>query len=726
MAHTNRLFKHLSERIDISPAGTEEELQAAKSIEALMENAGLATTLQEFETNNPSSLIIGLCYLFVFLGAFIAGFGGLVGVFVGFVLLILGVLGLYSKDAGKEWLGFLGKKTRSQNVIGFHKGCGPSASSSARKIVLVAHYDSGHEELLANPKLARYAKFFRSAAPLGILIASVATVLELIVAFPSWLLVLFWIVAFVAAIPALVLGINGIVANFSALTGAANDNNASLAALLGVALDVSAHGATVLDENEETGQEEEDKEYRPKSVPGSIRHGAKMIEELAILPSSCQIDYVEGDAHSLHDAQFEAEKRIHEEVEKDRVHDEEARNATGAVPLVPVYAKDDSAPSSQINEVAKEVQEKPAEQAEGDSSSTIIEVPEINPSGHLADVQQNEPRRAIVLPDIEPFSEPPVSPFEPLSQQNPGQRAALFDLPDPEENVIDPLSSSFDMPSTLASTPEQDVQGAETSQIGEASALPLVPANEGRETHNPYQKGKKKAGRLRKGHFGADKKESQEDSMSDWLGVDQNYDAKSAGRKISSWDNFDDEGDDFWKGGATRTDAFKEELGEATQGELADAVLSMDEANLIGHDIYFVATGASTLDHAGMYTFLKEHKKDLRGAYVLSLDAIGAGELTVFAQERIMNPKKATRRILKTVDRVARDLHIGLMNAQQAWTETETTAALASGVRGVSIVGCEPGEVPALARTKASSPQNVDTEQIAQVNRLLDESIRRL
>ena len=35
--------------------------------------------------------------------------------------------------------------------------------------------------------------------------------------------------------------------------------------------------------------------------------------------------------------------------------------------------------------------------------------------------------------------------------------------------------------------------------------------------------------------------------MSDWLGVDDSFDAKRSGHDIGSWDNFDD---DDWKGGA--------------------------------------------------------------------------------------------------------------------------------------------------------------------------------
>ena len=55
--------------------------------------------------------------------------------------------------------------------------------------------------------------------------------------------------------------------------------------------------------------------------------------------------------------------------------------------------------------------------------------------------------------------------------------------------------------------------------------------------------------------------------MSDWLGVDDDYDAKKSGRGIGSWDNFEDD-DDGWKGGATSSDG-------ASNEDMLAAVASM-------------------------------------------------------------------------------------------------------------------------------------------------------
>ena len=83
--------------------------------------------------------------------------------------------------------------------------------------------------------------------------------------------------------------------------------------------------------------------------------------------------------------------------------------------------------------------------------------------------------------------------------------------------------------------------------------------------------------------------------MSDWLGVEDDYDAKKSGRGIGSWDNFEDD-DDGWKGGATSSDG-------ASAEDMLSAVASMGDDELLGHDIWFVATGASDCDGAGMRRF---------------------------------------------------------------------------------------------------------------------------
>lgn len=54
------------------------------------------------------------------------------------------------------------------------------------------------------------------------------------------------------------------------------------------------------------------------------------------------------------------------------------------------------------------------------------------------------------------------------------------------------------------------------------------------------------------------KKKQQEEPINEWLGVDEDYNPRSAGREIGSWDNFDDDDYDDWKGGAASTSGYRD------------------------------------------------------------------------------------------------------------------------------------------------------------------------
>lgn len=852
MAMTDKYFSYLNNQVGISPANSEEELQASKTIASLMEAAGLNTHIQDFTTHAPDAFFKGLFYLVVFAGALVSGLGGIAGAIIGLVLVGAAIFclaaTLQAESKGTALLNRILPKAQSQNVIGYHKGVGPKAKSTKRTFVVLAHYDSSHEELLSLPAIARYGRFLREVLPLSVLIVAACAVLNLMLFLPAGLRLAFWIVGLVAALPSLCLGINGVIAKMSALTTAANDNNASLAALFGVAADVAEDPTKITfedlpqhstheDDTSATSDNAEQDDHkgdiiplRPVSRPvhadpSAIRHGKDMLEELAIFPANTKITYEEKsqdapdgfDVLSAEDPAAAARERIAQRVAEARRADEDflaqsvenqideilggtttiisgpdqARAKEGAAH--PVVASNDGASMAALNQAASAGSQEAvgvisaedgvrpvpessgvisenviaAVETAGDSSerSATSEAPqdkrEVFAEGVEATLQEsgaqhdaeNDGRSAqeasggashaaFAIPEIAPLEETP-DPFS--SRQSPGQRAALFDLPDPEQTAIDPLSSGFEYTETHTTITSQ-------SRMTSSDAADDNAQEEDAE-NNPYASSSKKETRKkadtrsrRRGsrasrdadedtasakksqhrhHARHSHKEEQEESVSSWLGVGEKFDAKSAGERISSWDNFDD--DDFWKGGATYSDEARNETeAGANDDELLDAVLGMDTIDLVGHDIYFVAVGASQFNHAGTKAFLKKYQKELRGAYLINLDAVGAGELTVFSKERVHKPKSAARRLVKTLDKVARDLHLNIRVAPQAWKTTEATAAMDKQMRAVTIMGCEVGEVPALVHTRENVAERVDTEQIANVNRLVDETIRRL
>lgn len=291
-----------------------------------------------------------------------------------------------------------------------------------------------------------------------------------------------------------------------------------------------------------------------------------------------------------------------------------------------------------------------------------------------------------------------------VQQSNPASRASLFDLPDPSASSSDPFATR-ETPATKAPAPSADIPVISAPDESAAEPIETISAPAA-----PQPKKKHGLGGL----FGRKKKGEQ--SMSDWLGVDDDYDAKDNGRGIGSWDNFEDD-DDGWKGGAASSEG-------ATPEEMAAAVASMGDDELLGHDIWFVATGASDRDGAGMKAFLASHRDKLRGVFFINLESVGAGQISVITTEGEQRVLKGDRRIMNLVNKVCATFHVSCGQLEMPYAATDAYAALESSRRALTIAGTD-GTVLACARSEDDQPHNVDPSNIAMVSEIVTEVIRR-
>lgn len=163
---------------------------------------------------------------------------------------------------------------------------------------------------------------------------------------------------------------------------------------------------------------------------------------------------------------------------------------------------------------------------------------------------------------------------------------------------------------------------------------------------------------------------------------------------------------------------------QVSEEELRDAVLSMNDEDLISHDIWFVATGASELDHAGIKAFLDAHKQDIRGAFLIDLDCVGAGDPTVLVEEGHDNPKRADRRLVRMFQNIAQDFGLPLGRARYSIGETDATTALRRHIRSVTIMGMDENGLPAFSHTLDDVPENVNGDQVADIVEMVTELIR--
>lgn len=835
MAMTHDYLDQLDQNVGIAPANSQEEYQAAQTIADIMRRHGVEPSIEEFDAKAFGGVMDQIMFAMLFVGMLLVGIGAVPLTVIGFVLVALPVAAFVARYLGNDFVEKLGPSARSQNVVAFHKGEGPLVQKGIRPIVVVAHYDTPHENPVYSTPLAPYLPMAWRFSKWCVLAVAVATLFQIMAFLPEVFRRILWVIGLIAALPLLLLAVTGIVELFTPSTEGANDNKTGVAAMLGILENVRPSGEqSAYPANEDpadwvpaepafdavssyddasavdapAGETPADfaaaaqgaadagatvaaapfvpaePQWRPVPVEG-VRHGADVLRGLGMLPEDCQIEYRENVME-----QVPAEE-IAAAAAEQAAAAAEAAGAGQTASFSPVEGGQDTADAAGVTAaaapVAAEASQAPAETAlEATAEVPVVTGEDLTATGRFnlvtdspAAVQSGDGDAAgltamgdadATQPTAPAQRQRPAAPEDPEwghtsfrpQAPNPARRASLFDLPNPGEESMDPFAtdprgqvvtqapaqpSTVRRPSAVpAPAPAPQQPAAPAQPFGTISAGSFDAA-EGEPAQGKHHFGGFKLPKINLpfGHKGA---AEADDQREDWLGITDD-------------ENWSDE-DGGWKGGATTRaglrlvedeaapaaeaavagtpDAAPEVVSAAdapagenptgsdaapTDEDLRDAVLAMNDDALLCHDIWFVGLGASGLGHAGMKAFLAQHRKQIRGAFVINIDAVGAGELTMFTREGIVNSRRADRRMVRSLARTAADLHIGLAQAEHEWGSTDATPSMRAHVRSITITGVDPSGMKALSGTPADVIERVNPAQAAQVAALVTEMIRR-
>ncbi len=253
------------------------------------------------------------------------------------------------------------------------------------------------------------------------------------------------------------------------------------------------------------------------------------------------------------------------------------------------------------------------------------------------------------------------------------------------------------------------------------------------------------------------KDEGYDESASQWLGVSSDYDARSEGAEIGSWDNFgnedrvdswgeyDDESDSRFGGvetsdvsgtygadetskadeasdtkswfsfdGGARSDS-RDEYGDDTGSwdvfdddadwrggaygastEAANrAAIDVLSDELLNKEIWFVALGASGASGAGMRNLLRSRSAELRHSRIVNIESIGVGDLRFTAAEpHMFATRKVDLRMQRLVGKSARAARVEIEPVDLGWRTTQATSAIEAGARAITLMAIEDGTVP--------------------------------
>jgi hypothetical protein len=335
------------------------------------------------------------------------------------------------------------------------------------------------------------------------------------------------------------------------------------------------------------------------------------------------------------------------------------------------------------------------------------------------------------LPDDFAWAEPDG---EPARQPTRGQ-ARLPEFETIEFSAVDARSLGREAPSAMQPASFED-------WVDEApAAAPLPSADEARRGAAEFAE-KPKRGLL--GGLGIGKKRKEEaPDVAEWLGVDEEFDARKAGSEIGSWDNFtpserkrpapapdhDDDDDEAgglgWKGGWAGDDPIEDdEFASNEAARIRRRVTEMVDRDLVEKEVWFVATGAEEVGTYGMQAFLAQYGDDVRDALIINLDNVGAGQLSWVTSEGMARRYHANARLIGLAKRVSRDREILVKPRAYKGLSTDATAALARGFKAMTLMAFDTAGLPVNWHWKSDTSDQIEPEVVERATDLVTSMIR--
>ena len=254
------------------------------------------------------------------------------------------------------------------------------------------------------------------------------------------------------------------------------------------------------------------------------------------------------------------------------------------------------------------------------------------------------------------------------------------------------------------------------------------------------------------GRFHRKKDKRDESSVHEWLGVDDDFDARSVGKARGGWESFRD--DDDWQGGAFsslrarmgRGEGSAESDGAGAYGEASDAAngqaetqehrhehrspfdgvpLSGDVSSAaeeiqqiysfasgdINTEVWFVGLGSELAGNGGTKAFLAEHASEMRGAVVVNLESLGGGALSYLEREGFLKQASCSARMKRFVKKASQASGLAVHPASIDWKESPASYAAKHRMQAMTLVGMD-GPVPARFAQADDVIENIDAESL--------------
>lgn len=184
-----------------------------------------------------------------------------------------------------------------------------------------------------------------------------------------------------------------------------------------------------------------------------------------------------------------------------------------------------------------------------------------------------------------------------------------------------------------------------------------------------------------------------------------------------------DDGRHRWNGGAFSSrrmesaDLDSETLAEeSAQAALPDAEISEELQQIyqfrnpdVNTEVWFVSLGSELAQNSGMRAFLAEHQQELRGAIIIELDSLGAGDLCMIEQEGMYKRAKTSSRMKRYIKKASQATGLSVGSARILWGDSSASYAIKHGQQAMHLVGMAGGK-PAFFAQSDDVLENVDED----------------
>lgn len=143
----------------------------------------------------------------------------------------------------------------------------------------------------------------------------------------------------------------------------------------------------------------------------------------------------------------------------------------------------------------------------------------------------------------------------------------------------------------------------------------------------------------------------------------------------------------------------------------AEPQIEAFHSSAINTEVWFVALGSELAANGGMSAFVAEHAKDLKGAIIIELDALGAGELSLVDKEGLYKPRAVSSRMKRYARKAASELGMPIGSGNILWKDGPAAFAMKRGFQAMHIVGMADGK-PALFGQANDMLENISDEAL--------------